>query len=1244
MKNIGILIYFLYFLGSIVRGLSDREEVESVPVLGQLNEGSLPGDGLINPNNLLPNENGNDYVSPSKQKLTLGASVKYDSPSRKYLTEYDTNYDPMRSNVAPPDTDQRGGAGPGETITEQRLRDIRSIFMYPYFNRGGSGDNQGDYQRQIQASTTIVHKNLNFQLPFFGFRYNYTRVSINGFLEFSDPPPTFKKYPLSFPSAGWPKENDPAFIGIFYSKCRPGVLRAEDIDQREPGVYFRQERDLRSRKDRMGVEIRERVKWDIREGVIGAESFDPKHLIIVTWKNVSFAGGISDSLVRTNTFQMVVVTDEVFTYVIFNYLNLVWTTHTEARGDGTTGEGGTPAFVGFNGGNGTRSYEYKPYSQDSVIRDLTSTGFANGFPGRHIFRIDENILDGTCNKDLDAGKLDLMFAPESGNMLGGSVVNITGPCFDPREKITCIFDIAPPVVGVVVNRNRAICIQPPLMAEGWVRFEIAIGNDRFKWKGRYFVETPATAAQKIFFSDMTYNDKSPAEIRISWDNRNLTSNENANIRISLWGYRETLVTPQFLYINQLAKDVQNTGEYVIVPSQYRQNDDGFLKDITVGFIQINLTNSIPIGNTSVKVTPLIWSRPIPLGWYFGPQWERMYGSKWPMQLCDNWIKDDRFLNNFAHELPQCPCTLDQALADRGRFMPDFDCDRDSNPLCYYQENAIHCVRTGTPANEGGEQQCCYDKNKYLMLSYDQIGGSNPRRSHNFGLNPYTESTKVPSLSQWYHDMVPKFVCCRWQDNQAVGCETFRFERRPTQDCTAYQGPAIAGVYGDPHIITFDGLQYTFNGKGEFVLMKTNVASQRLEIQARFDQMPINEYGQVRATQLSSIAVRGNSSTILEVRIRPKEARWRYKMDVIADKQRRLYFDRPSLKFQHFPGLTVYTPTYILNQSEVIIMFDSGAGVEVVESMGFMSARVYLPWTFINKTVGLFGNWSFDMTDDFTLPDGTKRPVTGNINDMQDIYENFGKKWMIDDSDDTNKGKSLFFIENGRTAAFYNDLNFVPEYRMNIQEILANRTKYIEKANQWCSNKDYQCLYDYAMTLDKDMAFYTTIFKSGLQNLREAASKRVTSCGVLETPRFGWKTNFFFTPGTKVSFDCAQDFVLDGDPRRECMKNGEWNIPEFGYTECLRAEEYSLRQAGTTFGIVLAVMIPLVLLFVFLGYKYLQKLTAQNDQQYQEKLTLEQQKRLAQERAAKKLTAVDEDHDDDVLSETNTSSPRETTVY
>lgn len=232
-----------------------------------------------------------------------------------------------------------------------------------------------------------------------------------------------------------------------------------------------------------------------------------------------------------------------------------------------------------------------------------------------------------------------------------------------------------------------------------------------------------------------------------------------------------------------------------------------------------------------------------------------------------------------------------------------------------------------------------------MLSYDQMWGSRPRRNHNLGKMPWNEASKVPTLSTWFHDMRPFYSCCFWQEEQAVGCETYRFERRPSQDCVAYQAPGVAGIFGDPHFITFDGTQYTFNGLGEFVLSRSVASDQRFEVQGRFEQVPNNVYGPVPATQLTAIAMRGNTTTTIEVRIRPQHARWRYRMDVLADKQR-VYFDRQSLKFQHFDGVTVYTPTYLLNQSQVVVMFDSGIGVEVIENEGFMTARVYLPWQFI----------------------------------------------------------------------------------------------------------------------------------------------------------------------------------------------------------------------------------------------------------------------------------------------------------
>lgn len=83
--------------------------------------------------------------------------------------------------------------------------------------------------------------------------------------------------------------------------------------------------------------------------------------------------------------------------------------------------------------------------------------------------------------------LPLVFAPESGNMLGGTIVNITGPCFNETEKIRCMFE-SEWVIGTVVDKNRAICVQPFVKAQGYIRFAISIGDSKtYNWKGKYFI-------------------------------------------------------------------------------------------------------------------------------------------------------------------------------------------------------------------------------------------------------------------------------------------------------------------------------------------------------------------------------------------------------------------------------------------------------------------------------------------------------------------------------------------------------------------------------------------------------------------------------------------------------------------------------------------------------------------------------------------------------------------------------------
>lgn len=65
--------------------------------------------------------------------------------------------------------------------------------------------------------------------------------------------------------------------------------------------------------------------------------------------------------------------------------------------------------------------------------------------------------------------------------------------------------------------------------------------------------------------------------------------------------------------------------------------------------------------------------------------------------------------------------------------------------------------------------------------------------------------------------------------------------------------STAAVFGDPHFYTFDNMTYTFNGKGEFVLLRADTVRHKLDVQARFEEIPNNVYGTARATVLTAVA-------------------------------------------------------------------------------------------------------------------------------------------------------------------------------------------------------------------------------------------------------------------------------------------------------------------------------------------------------------------------------------------------------
>lgn len=264
-----------------------------------------------------------------------------------------------------------------------------------------------------------------------------------------------------------------------------------------------------------------------------------------------------------------------------------------------------------------------------------------------------------------------------------------------------------------------------------------------------------------------------------------------------------------------------------------------------------------------------------------------------------------------------------------------------------------------------------------------------------GILPYNQRSKVATLATWQADMMPFFTCCQWQKDKddSLSCQKYKYFRT-SQDCSAYQPPGFAAVFGDPHFLTFDGKNYTFNGHGEFSLVHADNEKAKLNIQGRFESRRREHFSdiEVRGTFLSGVAARDNVSSTVEFHLRPLVARWQYQMYLIVDNEY-IYFWDETMRTQNFKGersqcrgiftpfflhrefeieiymyefndnvcvfvfgkgVSIYQPTGYYNMSKIVAMFDSGAGVEVSVVHEQLVLNVFLPVEFVVS----LGNVSF----------------------------------------------------------------------------------------------------------------------------------------------------------------------------------------------------------------------------------------------------------------------------------------------
>ncbi|XP_072243499.1 sushi domain-containing protein 2 isoform X2 [Leuresthes tenuis] len=751
--------------------------------------------------------------------------------------------------------------------------------------------------------------------------------------------------------------------------------------------------------------------------------------------------------------------------------------------------------------------------------------------------LEECSCQATCvsllNCCTDYNQFCFQTSPQSSSMLGGRALKILSLVLRPDGHFICRFKGEIEREGFIDDEGHACCISPLLYETGWIPFDISTDGTNFDRSGEYLSVRPnkADPAFEVTLVNATkwqnYGTPNVAgQLKMTWNSSVIKTEE---VNVELWGYREvnrssvaetSSLQAELSYLYSLGRNLPNTGVFSFLPEAKKDFSDWELGNIRI------TAGSKSEGERNIQG---LWSRGHVLAWHL-EQAFRDDSSSWAQNKCLQWDHLESKLPSFLKELVDCPCTLAQARADTGRFHTDYSCDIERGSVCTYHPGSVHCVRAiQASPNHASGQQCCYDSVGALVLTGDSIGGSTPDRAHDWGSPPYREPPRVPEYSHWLRDVMSFHYCCLWSDY----CHIY-FKHRPSSGCRNYRPPKAGVILGDLHFVTFDGLRYTFCGKGEYYLMLS--PNRELSVQARTEQVKLRNAQCLlgsdmvkkdrcsvsgtlaKATRLSSVAMKERSSNVIEVRLAG------YRLQVLRN-QKILPFTEQ--RWMDLQGAFVFAPS----PQNVTVMFSSGVGVEVRILDGTMAVTVLLPPEFSNHTKGLLGLMNSDPSDDLMTQLGEVIPSADAT--LEEFFT-FGAGWNI------SKTSSLFTYDTKYLLDSYyfppsHDAAFVPAFSLPERP---DHPLVADMLSMCRGEGAHFCKYDTLITRSLAEGKATLRAYQSHQALMEAL-KPVVSCGWLPSPRNGKKNGSHYLQGSTLNFTCNEGYILYGSRERTCVDDSSW---------------------------------------------------------------------------------------------------------
>ncbi|XP_054941439.1 LOW QUALITY PROTEIN: mucin-4 [Physeter macrocephalus] len=375
--------------------------------------------------------------------------------------------------------------------------------------------------------------------------------------------------------------------------------------------------------------------------------------------------------------------------------------------------------------------------------------------------------------------------------------------------------------------------------------------------------------------------------------------------------------------------------------------------------------------------------------------------------CLQWLKRQSQWPSWGWNQISCPCSWRQGLWDL-RFQP------------------INIAWSGL----GSRQLCSFSSWRGgVCCSYGPWG-------------ELLQGWRVQSPWQFDQELEPQNWCCHFNDKPYF-CALYQL-RRPRISCAGYQPPRPAWMFGDPHITTLDGANYTFNGLGDFLLVRTWDRNSSFLLQGHTAQT-----GSAQATNFIAFAAEYRSSSL-----DPITVQWFLKpSDTIHVRlnNQTVTFEpnREGAKGQEMFNTSGVVMTR--NGSMVSANFDGAVTISVIALSNILHASCSLPEEYQNHTEGLMGFWNGNPDDDFRMPNGSALPPGSS----EEMLFHYGMAWEIN-------GTSLFGKREDHLPS-----NFTPVF---FSQLSGNKSLN-ENLTSKC-NGDKQCIYDALATGNKSLGLYT----------------------------------------------------------------------------------------------------------------------------------------------------------------------------